>query len=421
MADPYAGLIEAPTVIAPPPDFVGPPRDPYSGLIEVAPPNPVMEAFKRPQPSPFGQGPNIRFRPQPVAPISAPDDFRAPPRPVFPMPSADAYQHLIEPEQEHPDQPPAPVIHYHHPSPTPAPTLGERFMAHASEAFQNTLAGQAVSDVRGGGQYGRRAAALDQIIRYAESKGSNVALPLPPELSAPDPMTGIVNPSGIDPNKEAEDTLSHPFAGTPLADLRNELADEQAAYAPLHVAEVRREKISQAQLEQMPGAQGAIERGAAVAGELAGGLPTPENLVPVGRGTTLLRTFMKGAAAAGLTNLLSDPIVQRAQIDRGVRDKFDPVQPFLGAAGGAFLGGTLNVTPEVAARVAKVVGAKLGKAAEAVTNSDAWRAMSSWLRNPDSMPDELKIEPTLGTPLSGAAVTPSPPGTLTEAAAAPRW
>ena len=104
-------------------------------------------------------------------------------------------------------------------------------------------------------------------------------------------------------------------------------------------------------------------------------------------------TFAKGAAAAGVTNLLADPAVQMAQIRMGTLQQFDPAQTFIGAAGGAFLGGTLNISPEVAGRIAKVVGDKLGKAADRVTNSDVWQAMSEWVRRPDTMPDELKIEP----------------------------
>jgi len=147
-----------------------------------------------------------------------------------------------------------------HGRPTPRPTLGERLGAHAGEAFYSHLGGAAVSGVRGGERFARQSEQLDKIVKFAESQDSNVALPLPAELSAPDPLTGITSAAG-DPNWEAENTLGFRFAGMPIADLRDKLREAQAAYAPLHKAEVERHNIRRFRYETMPGAETPLEYG----------------------------------------------------------------------------------------------------------------------------------------------------------------
>src|SRR5262249_28737386 len=73
------------------------------------------------------------------------------------------------------------------------------------------------------------------------------------------------------------------------------------------------------------------------------------------------------------------------------------------------LGGVINVTPDVATRIAQSVARQFGTTAAKVTNSQVWQAMTGWLRNPDAMPDELKVEPQLAPASQNAAQQPPSP------------
>lgn len=208
------------------------------------------------------------------------------------------------------------------------------------------------------------------------------------------------------------------LAGSPIADLAASPFGQMAqAETARQAGAVERERLALVKANRLrqqfplPAPRGVAQNLTAAAGQAVGSMTSPEAFIPVGRGATLLRTFLKGAAVNGLTALVTDPIVQQAQIDAGVRDKFDPLQTFLSAGGGAFLGGVLNISPEVASHLAGVVGAQLRKAANAVTNSDIFNALRGWALRPDTLPPELRQEPTFSAtqpegPAAPAAASP---------------
>lgn len=245
----------------------------------------------------------------------------------------------------------------HHSRQTPQPGLGERLKFNIADAMANTL------------------------------RGAAAMVPVAP------PDAGAFAP-GFQTSPELAGSPIENIAQSPLGEaVRSGQAAEH-----LQVRAAQQEAVKRFQQRQqfpLPRPSGPLQWGTAVAGQLAGSATSPEAAVPVSRGATLLKTFIRGAAATGILGFATDPVIQDAQIKAGVRDKFDPVQPFLSGAGGAFLGGTLNVAPEIAGQIARAVGRQLGKAYSAVSNSDVFNAFRNWLRSPETMPAELRAEPEL--------------------------
>lgn len=256
-----------------------------------------------------------------------------------------------------------------HGRPTPQPTLGERFRYNLADAMANTILG-----------------------------ATKLMPPRKPDL-------GVFEEGATTAPELAGSPIAN-IAASPLAEaIREQSAKDYAAEQAAQAEAV--EKYRQREQFPLPAPEGPAQVGAAVAGQLVGGAASPESLIPVTRGATLLETFLRGAKVVGVIGLATDPMIQQAQIDAGLREKMDPVQPFLSGAAGAFLGGTLNVAPEVATKIAQVVGRRIGKAAKAVTNSDVFRAMRTWTQRPELLPKELRIEPTIGEP--GVAPSPEKP------------
>ncbi|CAK0773654.1 hypothetical protein WCLP8_5030012 [uncultured Gammaproteobacteria bacterium] len=107
----------------------------------------------------------------------------------------------------------------------------------------------------------------------------------------------------------------------------------------------------------LPPWQSWTEGAAALAGQIAGGVATPESLVPVGKGASVLGSLARGAATNGLISAAVDPILQYGQISRGERQNYSPADTAIHAGIGATVGGLANAaTHAVSAIKAKFWG-----------------------------------------------------------------
>jgi hypothetical protein len=89
-------------------------------------------------------------------------------------------------------------------------------------------------------------------------------------------------------------------------------------------------------------AKGAVNLGAM----LVGSLPSPENLIPVGRGATLARTFGKGAAVNAAVSAPVDAMAQQQDVQLGLQEAIDPVRTAISAAISGAVGGAVNAAPQ---------------------------------------------------------------------------
>jgi hypothetical protein len=91
--------------------------------------------------------------------------------------------------------------------------------------------------------------------------------------------------------------------------------------------------------DQMRGSDSASEYGAALLGQLGGGLPTPESLIGVGaKGASTLRRLGKAGLQQGAANLAIDPVVQGLNIKAGAQEDYDPLRTAMGAGLGLVTG-----------------------------------------------------------------------------------
>jgi hypothetical protein len=90
--------------------------------------------------------------------------------------------------------------------------------------------------------------------------------------------------------------------------------------------------------------KGAVNIGAM----LVGGAPSPENLIPVGRGATLARTFAKGAAVNAAAGVPADVAAQQQDVQLGLQEGYDPARTAINAGLGGVIGGTVNAAPQAA-------------------------------------------------------------------------
>lgn len=124
-------------------------------------------------------------------------------------------------------------------------------------------------------------------------------------------------------------------------------------------ATTEEERIRREQYEAMPGAEGVAERAAAIGGFIAGTTPSPENIIPVGRGATLLKTAAKGAATIGGLNVALDTIAQAQDIEEGLQDEFSFERLAFSAGAGAVIGGLANATPQALGRAKELIKKRL--------------------------------------------------------------
>jgi DdrB-like nuclease len=291
------------------------------------------------------------------------------------------------------------------------PTAGEYFMAQGREAYANSLAGQGLLNARGGAIEKSRADTLDRIIANARQQGSNVGVPLPPIT---DKNTGAAL---SDPNRDASDLVGD-YVGVPLADLEHKAKTARARYNVQSRPVLETERQRQAEYEAMPPARGLLKKGASVAGMLAGSAPSPESLIPIGRGANLLQTFIKGAAGNAAISAITDPIVQQSQVAKGLRQSYDPTQTVFSALASGTIGGALNVAPDIILPVVRQIAARLRKAPEEVTVGELTAEMGG--RPPADSGGAGAPPPATTMGPTGDLAPPASPGAVGESVSAPR-
>jgi len=132
-----------------------------------------------------------------------------------------------------------------------------------------------------------------------------------------------------------------------------------------------------AQLAGMPEWEGAMEGIAALAGQLAGAVPTPENLVPVPGGPVAGGVGRRMAVNAGKQalmnaglNVATEPLVQGAAIEKGTQEEYSlkdaavrtSLGATIGAGGGALRGAVQRPLAAGAARAPESTAAPAAKA-----------------------------------------------------------
>ncbi len=86
---------------------------------------------------------------------------------------------------------------------------------------------------------------------------------------------------------------------------------------------------------------GSALAGAAV-GQVLGSLTDPANLLPMGKGATVLKTILKGAGPMGAYGSLNEYASQKADIEMGIRDDLDYKAIAAAGAASAVVGGGVN-------------------------------------------------------------------------------
>lgn len=128
-----------------------------------------------------------------------------------------------------------------------------------------------------------------------------------------------------------------------------------------------------ARYETMRGFDGPLEGAVALAGQLGGGMTSPEALITRVPGVNSLverlvggvagRVLGAGAAQATVQGV-ANPVIQSSEIQSGIRKEFSPGEAAMAAAGGAVLGGALHGAGEAAGALARS-----GKAAKIDTDA----------------------------------------------------
>jgi len=158
----------------------------------------------------------------------------------------------------------------------------------------------------------------------------------------------------LDPTLAAQQMGDQPGRPLTTADEQMQIArDRIAAAIPKEASFGQQQRLDEAEAQAVPsydtaeGTLGKIFAGAGSAtAALGGSLPAVENLIPVGRGLTLAKTFAKGAGVNAATGVITDPVVQANQMGAGMRDKYSGEQTALAGVLGGVLGGTLNAAPQ---------------------------------------------------------------------------
>ena len=208
------------------------------------------------------------------------------------------------------------------------PGLGQRFLLNAREGFQSTLAGEVYNRVRSGQVAQTATDAATRALREATVAGSQTAL------------------------DNFSDGQPSPYAQMPLDMLRQEIARGQQMAderRPVYAAERGAE---QAEFEALPSFRQAgsvgeqfLQGATSLLGQLAGGLPSPENLVagPGGRGLGVARNIAQGVGEGAVAGAIADPVVQAGRVSRGEQQGFEGGQLAESVLIGGGAGGTLRL------------------------------------------------------------------------------
>lgn len=262
------------------------------------------------------------------------------------------------------------------------PSLFERLKTNALQSFtEGTVAGSVMREARLNSSEQARSQLINQDLARIQR-----------EL---DRRAGKLDPSALpEPSYNEFDYTT--------ARLEAKLA-EQKARLPALDASARRQRyqglveeaIQLGQYEGMPNAQGVAQKAAALTGQIAGSLPSPESLVGLpgaAAEANLARKALVGGAGAAVGSLATEPIVQAARADAMQQDKqFDWGQAGLGALAAFAGGGLLSAAPAVGRRIleriqARRTAAAEGKAAAEAAAAEVDRIVAEALA--ESTPDE---------------------------------
>ncbi len=265
------------------------------------------------------------------------------------------------------------------PDPGREASLGERFMVNAGQGFEGTLAGQATTNwMNEGNRYGAQAGTVQDILRVMADQGLEQApqtLPNPAQGGTPSPEGPDYLGAGVETTMPGLGTGD--LAGMSEPELRERLAflQEQQAQGQAEFEEERAPVL--ARREGMPSwyeEDGVTGKGAAgiaaLLGQLAGGAPSPENLLAFGRGANVAGRFGRGAAGGAAGAGVAEPVVQEQEVRRGEREDTSVAEGAFNVALGGVLGGVLNVTPDMARGVKRLIAGRLNKPEAEVTPDD---------------------------------------------------
>ncbi len=265
------------------------------------------------------------------------------------------------------------------PDPSREASLGERFMVNMGQGFEGTLAGQATENVQNPANTQQAAAnTIAEVLgRMAETGAANApaTLPNPAQGGTPSPegpdYLGVGGPAAM-PERGTGDYAGQSREALAAEWFRRMQAAEQAQdeYSAERAPVLERR-------EQMPGwyeEDGLLGKGlagaAALAGQLTGGAPSPENLLAFGRGANVLGRAGRGAAGGAAGAGVAEPVVQEQELRRGERDEASLGEGAFNVALGGLLGGVLNVTPDMARGVRRLIAGRKGKPEAEVTAED---------------------------------------------------
>ncbi len=195
----------------------------------------------------------------------------------------------------------------------PAPTIADRFRINAREAFDSTLAGEAINRVRSGQVAQTAADDMFRAIVEARRAGSAVALDSyedgKPSAYAAMPLAQL----------EADFNRTSAGAGQRADTFAAQRAQQQAEMASLP-------SFTQAETLTDKAVQGAI----ALAGQLAGGFASPENLIGgpgiAGARRVAARELAEGAVTGAAGAGLANPVVQSGRVERGEQGGFSAAE-----------------------------------------------------------------------------------------------
>jgi hypothetical protein len=256
------------------------------------------------------------------------------------------------------------------PAPARSTPLPERFGVNLREGFENTLAGQVALNLQNeAAPLDFQARTIQNVLDEMDRQGLDVS-----PMSIPDPSRGSEpGPLGL------------ALPGIGLGDLagltREELVAQQQAIAQQAIDAERAFREERAPIlaqrenitpwyEEEGLLNQATAGGTALAGQLIGGTPSPENLLPVGRGATPLARLQSGVGGGVLVGAATEPVIQGSQIARGEQEEADVLGGALNVALSGVIGGVLNVTPDLAMGLRNVIAARRGKRPEDVTPED---------------------------------------------------
>ena len=236
----------------------------------------------------------------------------------------------------------------------PETSLWKRATVNAREGFNNTIAGEAVNRVESG-QVGQDSVnAMQRALDEAAASNSPVAL------------------------DSFADGTPNPYGQMPVEMVKGLMAQTIPEVNNRQIIHKIREDARRAELESLPSWKEeptvfgkAVAGLTALGGQVAGSLPSPENLVggfgpKVVRGageglvSNVAKNFAVGAGENAVAAAATNPVVQFGQASRGEKDGFDAGELAESVVLGAGIGGGLRLTGMVFRGLRDVIARRTG-------------------------------------------------------------